>query len=198
MSNKDQNIDLLEPKNMTLLYARGAFPMAEQTGRINWYMPEIRTIIPLKEFNIPRTLKKFMKETEFTYTYDKATIDVVKNCADRTNTWINERLIKAYEGMQKLGHLHSVEVYKRTKLVGGLYGVTFRGAFFGESMFQKESQASKAALVKLVERLNQRGFKVLDVQYYTDHLGMFGAKEITFDEYADLLREAYRWEISFN
>lgn len=198
MSNKEQNIDLLEPKNMILLYARGAFPMAEQSGRINWYMPEVRTIIPLKDFNIPRSLKKFMKESNFTYTYDKATMEVVKNCADRTNTWINDRLIKAYEGMYKLGHLHSVEVYNKTKLVGGLYGVTFRGAFFGESMFQKESQASKAALVKLVERLNKRGFKVLDVQYYTDHLGMFGAKEITFDEYANILKDAYRWEISFN
>lgn len=198
MSNKQNNIDLLDPKNMILLYARGAFPMAEASGRINWYMPEIRTIIPLDDFKVPRSLKKFMKETSFTFTYDKLTMEVVKNCSDRNETWINEKLIKAYEGMKQLGHLHSVEVYEKNKLVGGLYGVTFRGAFFGESMFSKKSQASKAALVKLVERLNEKGFRVLDVQYYTEHLGMFGAREISFDEYASLLKQAYKWEISFN
>lgn len=198
MSNKEQNIDLLDPKNMILLYARGAFPMAEKSGRINWYMPEIRTIIPLDEFNIPKSLKKFMREADLKFTFDKATMEVVNNCAARKDTWISERLIKAYKGMKDLGHLHSVEVYRKNKLVGGLYGVTFRGAFFGESMFSKESQVSKAALVKLVERLNQKGYKVLDVQYYTEHLGMFGAREIPFDEYATLLKEAYRWEISYN
>ncbi len=198
MSNKDQNIDLLDPKNMILLYARGAFPMAEKSGRINWYMPEIRTIIPLDEFNVPRSLKKFMREADLKFTFDKATMEVVNNCASRKDTWISERLVNAYEGMKDLGHLHSVEVYRKNKLVGGLYGVTFRGAFFGESMFSKESQVSKAALVKLVERLNQKGYRVLDVQYYTEHLGMFGAREIPFDEYASLLKEAYRWEISFN
>ena len=198
MSNKENNIDLLDPKNMILLYARGAFPMAEKSGRINWYMPEVRTIIPLDTYNIPRSLKKFMNETAFTFSYDSLTMEVVKNCSNRNETWINNKLIKAYEGMMQLGHLHSVEVYEQSKLVGGLYGVTFRGAFFGESMFSKKSQASKAALVKLIERLNKKGFKVLDVQYYTEHLGMFGAKEITFDEYASLLKSAYRWEISFN
>ena len=198
MSNKEKNIDLLDPKNMILLYARGAFPMAEKSGKINWYMPEIRTIIPLSEFNVPRTLKKFMRKTDFSYTYDRATMDVVRNCTKREETWINDKLVEAYRGMMEIGHLHSVEVWKKNKLVGGLYGVTFRGAFFGESMFSKESQASKAALVKLVERLKQRGFKVLDVQYYTEHLGMFGATEIPFDEYADLLKKAYQWEISFN
>ncbi|MDZ7763183.1 MAG: leucyl/phenylalanyl-tRNA--protein transferase [Melioribacteraceae bacterium] len=104
--------------------------MAEQSGRINWYMPEVRTIIPLNTFNVPRSLKKFMKETDYTYTFDKATMEVVKNCADRSNTWINDRLIKSYNGMKELGHLHSVEVYNKTKLIGGLYGVTFSRRFF--------------------------------------------------------------------
>jgi len=198
MSNKENHIDLLNPKNMVLLYARGAFPMAEKSGKINWYMPEIRTIIPLDTFNVPRSLRKFMEKTSFKFTYDQATMEVVKNCSDRNETWINDKLIEAYEGIMNLGHLHSVEVYDKNKLVGGLYGVTFRGAFFGESMFSKKSQASKAALVKLVERLREKGFKVLDVQYYTEHLGMFGAKEISFDEYAAMLKFAYQWEISFN
>ncbi len=125
-------------------------------------------------------------------------MEVVKNCSHRNETWINDKLIEAYEGIMNLGHLHSVEVYEKNKLVGGLYGVTFRGSFFGESMFSKKSQASKAALVKLVERLREKGFKVLDVQYYTEHLGMFGAKEISFDEYAAMLKSAYQWEISPN
>lgn len=198
MSNKENHIDLLNPKNMVLLYARGAFPMAEKSGKINWYMPEIRTIIPLDTFNVPRSLRKFMEKTSFKFTYDQATMEVVRNCSDRNETWINEKLIEAYEGIMNLGHLHSVEVYDKNKLIGGLYGVTFRGAFFGESMFSKKSQASKAALVKLVERLREKGFKVLDVQYYTEHLGMFGAKEISFDEYAAMLKFAYQWEISFN
>lgn len=198
MSNKENHIDLLNPKNMVLLYARGAFPMAEKSGKINWYMPEIRTIIPIDTFNIPRSLRKFMEKTSFEFTFDQATMEVVKNCSDRNETWINEKLIDAYEGIMNLGHLHSVEVYDKNKLVGGLYGVTFRGAFFGESMFSKKSQASKAALVKLIERLRKKGFKVLDVQYYTEHLGMFGAKEILFDEYAEMLKSAYKWEISFN
>jgi len=198
MSNKQGNIDFLDPKNMLLLYARGAFPMAEESGRINWYMPEIRTIIPLESYNIPRSLKKFMETTNFNFTYDQQTMDVVRNCSNRSETWISDKLIKSYEGIMNLGHLHSVEVFEKNKLVGGLYGVTFRGAFFGESMFSKKPQASKAALVKLLERLNEKGFKVLDVQYYTEHLGMFGAKEISFDEYASLLKQAYQWEISFN
>ena len=171
--------------------------MAEKSGKVNWYMPEIRTIIPLDEYNIPRSLRKFMDDSPFSFSYDKLTMEVVKNCSDRNETWINNKLINAYDGMRELGHLHSVEVYNKSKLVGGLYGVTFRGAFFGESMFSKESQASKAALIKLLERLNAKGFKVLDVQYYTEHLAMFGAKEIPFQEYADLLKEAYKWDISF-
>ncbi len=198
MNNKPKNIDLLNPKNMILLYARGAFPMAEKSGKINWYMPEVRTIIPLDSYNIPRSLKRFMEETNFTFTFDNKTMEVVRNCAARDETWINEKLINAYKGIMDLGHLHSVEVYDKNNLVGGLYGVTFRGAFFGESMFSKKPQASKAALVKLLERLNEKGYKVLDVQYFTEHLAMFGAVEISFEEYLELLKKAYQWEISFN
>lgn len=139
-----------------------------------------------------------MEETNFTFTFDNKTMEVVRNCAARDETWINEKLINAYKGIMDLGHLHSVEVYDKNNLVGGLYGVTFRGAFFGESMFSKKPQASKAALVKLLERLNEKGYKVLDVQYFTEHLAMFGAVEISFEEYLELLKKAYQWEISFN
>ena len=199
MSNRDffSKEELLKPENMLSLYARGAFPMADEFGVINWYMPGIRTIIPLDNFNIPRSLKKVYKQSNFEYRIDFNTIEVIKNCADRETTWISDELINAYKGLINLGNLHSVEVYKDNKLVGGLYGVSYNGAFFGESMFSKVTQASKCALVKLIERLNQRSFALLDVQYQTDHLKMFGAKEISFNEFSKLLVEAYSITTTF-
>ena len=199
--NDERNIskkDWLKPHNMISLYARGAFPMADEQGEIDWYMPETRTIIPLDNYNIPRSLKKFLETADFEFKYDFNTIEVIKNCSKRETTWISKELIEAYKGIQKLGHLHSVEVFLKEKLVGGLYGVTFKGAFFGESMFSKVSQASKAALIKLIERLNERGFDLLDVQYQTEHLSMFGAKEIPFSDFAELLLKSYKNDVSFS
>jgi len=200
MSNEKHisNVDLLKPENMILMYARGAFPMADENGDINWFMPEMRTIIPIHNYNLPRSLKNILKTNDFEFRFDSNTMEVVKRCADRESTWISKELIKAYKGLQKLGHLHSVEVYQKNVLVGGLYGVTYQGAFFGESMFSKISQASKCALVKLLERLREKEFSLLDVQYQTDHLKMFGAKEIQFEEFADLLVKAYQKDLSFN
>lgn len=200
MSNKNffSKKELLLPENMILMYARGAFPMADDTGEINWYMPNVRTIIPLNSFNIPRSLKKFYLSADYEYTFDANPLEVIAQCADRESTWISGELIEAYKGLHQLGYLHSVEVTQSKKLVGGLYGIAYRGAFFGESMFSKISQASKCALVKLIERLREKGFTLLDVQYQTDHLKMFGAKEIPFEEFASLLYNSYKKEISFN
>lgn len=189
--------DWLKPENMVSLYARGAFPMADEKGVIDWFMPEVRTIIPLNNYNVPRSLKKFLQSSDFEFSIDEKTIDVVRCCAERESTWISEELIEAYKGIHRTGHLHSVEVYHDKKLVGGLYGVTYRGAFFGESMFSKIPQASKSALVKLIHHLCDKKFILLDVQYQTAHLKMFGAKEIMFDEYARLLVKSYQKEISF-
>ncbi|NOX65791.1 MAG: leucyl/phenylalanyl-tRNA--protein transferase [Chlorobi bacterium] len=194
MDEKNRQIrsrELLEPNFMISMYAGGAFPMAEEDGTINWYLPDTRAVIPVNEFSIPRSLKKFMETTDFEFGYDKETMQVVKECANREKTWISDELIKAYQNLNDLGFLHSVEVYQKNKLVGGLYGVTFRGTFFGESMFSKKSQASKTAMVKLFERLKINGFTVVDVQFMTDHLAMFGAREISFREYEELLIEAY-------
>lgn len=193
--NSKENIDpkeLLKPENMIRLYASGAFPMADsKTGNINWYLPEVRTIIPLDNFNIPRSTRKAIDDENFEIKIDTDFEGVLEGCSDRESTWISGELKSAYRRLKKRGHIHTVETWKDGELVGGLYGVTFRSAFFGESMFSKVSQASKAALAALLKHLNEKNFVLLDVQYMTEHLKMFGAVEISFEEYTKLLHKAY-------
>ena len=189
--------ELLKPINMLNLYAQGAFPMADENGEIEWYQPKTRTIIPLTNYNVPRSLRKFMEKCEFNFQYSENTMEIVNKCADRSETWISPELIKAYKGIHEIGFLHSVEVYSKAKLIGGLFGITIGGAFFGESMFSKTSQASKTALIKLIERLNEKGFTLLDVQFTNPHLEMFGSIEIDFEEYNNLLAIAYDKDVSF-
>lgn len=196
-SEEKTNFELLQPQNMLYLYSKGAFPMADDDGIVNWYMPEIRAIIDVNNYNCPRSLKKFMEKSDFNYKYDFDTIRIIENCANREETWISDELIRAYVGLEQLGHLHSIGVYQNNDLVGGLYGISYKAAFFGESMFSHVSQASKSALIMLLKRLNERRFVFLDVQYMTDHLKMFGAKEINFIEYSNLLVDAYKKEVSF-
>ncbi len=197
-NNKNFNPkDLLKPLNMINAYAQGAFPMADENGNIDWYQPKKRTVIYLDDYNIPRSLKKFMKETDFVYRLDTATIEVIRSCADRKETWISDELIEAYKGIYSLGFLHSVETYQNNKLVGGLYGIAIGRAFFGESMFSKVSQASKAAFATLLKHLEEKEFLLVDVQYQTDHLKMFGTQEINFEEYTSMLEIAYSREVSF-
>lgn len=198
----DKNIEfskeLLKPDNMLKLYAKGAFPMAEEkTGSVSWYLPETRCIIPLDNFNIPRSIKKVMDNENFEFRFNTDFISIVKGCADREQTWISEELIDAYQRLFKRGQIQTVETWKDNVLVGGLYGVNFHGAFFGESMFSKVSQASKAALVKLLQHLKEKKFVLLDVQYITDHLKMFGAIEIPWDEYENRLQDAYLHNCEF-
>ncbi|MEJ5263380.1 MAG: leucyl/phenylalanyl-tRNA--protein transferase [Ignavibacterium sp.] len=188
---------MLQPDNMIRLYASGAFPMADESGQINWYLPEVRTIIPLNNFNIPRSARKAIEKQNFEIKFDTDYLSVIKGCADRPSTWISEELIVAYRRLHKRGYLHTVETYQNGKLVGGLYGITFRGAFFGESMFSKVSQASKAALIALLNHLKEKDFVLLDVQYMTNHLRMFGAIEISWEEYSALLQKAYISGCSF-
>ena len=184
--------ELLKPDNMLRLYASGAFPMAtERHGSINWYLPDIRTIIPLNNYNYPRSARKAIEKSDFKIKFNTNFSAVVSRCADREETWISSELIDAYKRLHKKGHAHSVETWQNGKLIGGLFGVTFRGAFFGESMFSKVSESSKAALIALINHLIEKDFVLLDVQYITGHLQMFGAIEITFDEYTALLHKAY-------
>lgn len=190
--NKFDPKELLKPDNMLRLYASGAFPMADdKTGAINWYMPDVRSIIPLDNYKIPRSARKAIKKKNFEIKLDEDFTQVIMRCSDRKETWISEELINAYKRLRKRGHVHTVETWLDGELVGGLYGVTFRGAFFGESMFSSVSEASKAALVALINHLIEKDFLLLDVQYMTEHLQMFGAIEISFDEYKKLLHSAY-------
>jgi len=168
-----------------------------ESGLIEWYMPETRTIIPLDNYNYPRSLRKFIQNSGFEVRYDTDFLSVVIGCSNRTPTWISKKLIDAYLRLLKLGYVHTVETWLNGKLVGGLYGITYKGAFFGESMFSLVQQASKFALIRLIEHLNEKKYALLDVQYRTDHLAMFGAEEIEFDAYKTLLEEAYLREVSF-
>lgn len=188
----------LEPENMIRLYSIGAFPMADDvTGKIEWYYPKVRAIIPLDNYNIPRSVKQLIKRKKFEIRYDNDPMQVIRNCAKRERTWISEELIEAYERLYNLGHIHSVETYFMNKLVGGLYGVVIKGAFFGESMFSFHENASKVALAHLIFHLVERNFKLLDVQILNPHLEMFGAIEISYERFNELLMEAYQTETTF-
>lgn len=191
------NEEFLEPENMLKLYAMGAFPMADEIDNVDWYMPKKRAILPLDDYNVPRSLKKVLLAADYEVKFDTDFDSVIKGCANRTETWINDRLIEAYRELFKIGHLHTVEVYKGNKLAGGLYGVSIGGAFFGESMFTIVPQSSKIAFIKLIEHLNSRSFNLLDVQIINPHLAMFGAIEISKNEFNILLTLALENDVSF-
>jgi leucyl/phenylalanyl-tRNA---protein transferase len=189
--------DLLKPEKMLKLYSIGAFPMTDDNDFINWYLPDVRCIIPLDNYNIPRSLKKVIEKSQYKITTDKAILDVILNCANRKLTWINKRLIEAYKDLMKFNAVHSVEIWDEKKLVGGLYGIAIKGAFFGESMFSIKPQTSKIALAFLIKHLIKNNFVLLDVQYQTEHLAMFGTKEISYENYELFLKESYLREVNF-
>lgn len=177
-------------------YARGLFPMASHRLDRNpeWVFPYRRGIIPLNRFHVPRSLEKTLRRGGFEITVNRAFPRVIAACArptpGRENTWISVGIEKAYTRLHYEGHAHSVECWMDGVLAGGLYGVQLRGAFFGESMFSDIANASKVALVHLVGRLVKGGFVLLDTQFVTDHLRMFGAIEITGADYLDRLDRA--------
>ncbi len=183
----------LTPRLLLSAYTQGVFPMAHDDG-IYWYQPDPRAILPLDDFHIPRSLKRTMKKRPFEIYVDNAFEAVMRFCAapapGREETWISEEIIVAYTRLHRLGFAHSVECWQNGKLVGGLYGVSIGGFFAGESMFSRQTDASKVALVHLVRRLRQQGFQLLDVQFMTKHLHRFGATEIPDTEYQQRLQQA--------
>ncbi len=161
-----------------------------KTGEIVWYAPDPRAIIPLDNFTVPRSLRSLMKRRVYEVRWDTAFGDVIHGCAERSETWISPEIIGAYEALHRDGKAHSVESWKDGALAGGLYGVALGGAFFGESMFSRSPDASTPALVALVERMRERGFRLLDIQFMTPHLARFGAEEVTRASYLNMLRSA--------
>lgn len=184
-------------------YASGWFPMADDEGRIAWYSPDPRGIIPLETFHLPARLQRVIRQGSFRIELDAAFEQVIRACADAERsatdrgTWISEEIVESYCALHARGYAHSVEAWQGDRLVGGLYGVALGGAFFGESMFHLVTNASKVALAALVERLTTRGFVLLDTQWVTEHLQQFGAIEIPRRRYLRLLDAALRVEGSF-
>lgn len=184
-------------------YACGVFPMAENKDdpSVFWVDPDWRGVIPLDEFYLPRRLARTVRSGKYQVSVDQAFDNVIRKCAERTQrreeSWINDSIIEAYGELHRRGNAHSVECWTGETLVGGLYGVSLGAAFFGESMFSRAPDASKVALVHLVERLRAGGYTLLDTQVVTEHLTSFGAIEMPRGTYLENLREALQREATF-
>ncbi len=191
--------EILTPDILLDAYRIGFFPMAEsRDGPLSWYSPDPRGIIPLRPGNIPRSVRKLVRDGRFEVRFDTSFEQVMRACAEREETWISEEIIAVYTALFKVGYGHSVEAWEGGALVGGLYGVAIGGAFFGESMFSRVSGTSKVALASLLTRLEASGFSLLDSQYITPHLAQFGAIEVPRIEYLALLENALEIDVSFN
>jgi leucyl/phenylalanyl-tRNA--protein transferase len=181
-------------------YRTGYFPMAVDEG-VRWFSPGRRGVIPLDTFRVHRRLARLVRQTQFRCTVNHAFREVITACASRVDdpgNWIDREIIDSYCALHRVGHAHSVEVWVDGRLVGGLYGVSFGGAFFGESMFHRVRDTSKIALVYLVERLRARGFGLLDIQWVTPHLRQFGAVEISRRQYLAALGESLQLDCVFS
>jgi leucyl/phenylalanyl-tRNA--protein transferase len=182
----------LTPDILISAYCQGIFPMADAEGEVAFYEPRVRGVIPLDErFHVPKRLARTVRSGHFTVRFDSAFEQVIR-------AWISEEIVEAYTELHRLGYAHSVESWREGRLVGGLYGVAIRGLFAGESMFFHERDASKVALVHLVDRLRRGGFTLLDSQYLSgDHMRQFGAEEISRAEYHRRLRAALQVDAVF-
>jgi leucyl/phenylalanyl-tRNA--protein transferase len=203
MAGKESANVEITPQVLLKAYACGIFPMAESADdpSLYWVEPELRGIIPLDSFRISTRLARTVRSDRFTVVANRNFDAVLDGCAEpapgRSNTWINQRIRKLYRGLYAIGHCHTVEVYDGEALVGGLYGVTLGSTFFGESMFHRERDASKVALVHLLARLRTGRFRLLDTQFVTDHLRSFGAIEVSRRVYQKLLADALEVEADF-
>nr|WP_299420742.1 leucyl/phenylalanyl-tRNA--protein transferase [uncultured Emticicia sp.] len=184
----------LTPDDLFYGYINGIFPMADSDGTIYWYSPDPRAIIPLDSYKAHKSLRPLLKKNYFEIRFDYDFEAVMRGCAIARNetddTWISEEIINAYTGLNGIGLAHSVEAYLDNKLVGGLYGVSIGAAFFGESMFYTQPNASKVAFHYLIQTLRKQGFELLDTQFINDNVKRFGAIEIPKANYLNLLRKA--------
>ena len=178
------------PRAPPSAYCSGIFPMGMENGRLSWFSPDPRGVLPINDYHVPRTARAELKRNGFVVHMNRAFGQVVRACAARRETWITREIISSYELLHKMGYAHSIEAWNGDELAGGRYGVSIGGAFFGESMFSAESGGSKAALIWLMDHLRERGFLLHDTQWTTPHLAMFGGKEIPREEYLRLLERA--------
>lgn len=191
---QDLNAEMVEAA-----YRAGMFPMAQPEGRaITWHRPRRRAILPLDAFHVSRSLALTLRQARFEVSFNRDFQGVMAACAARDETWISAEFVAVYGEMHRAGKAHSVEVSVDGALAGGLYGVQLGGAFFAESKFHRVTDMSKVALAKLVERLRDRGFALLEVQYLTPHLQQFGAIEIPHRQYMTYLESALRLDPKFN
>jgi len=195
-SDEVLNQNRLTPANIIKAYSVGIFPMAENYSdqKIYWINPQNRGILPLGGLHISKSLRKTIKRKSFNVTYNYNFRHIIQECAKigsrRPETWINQEIMEAYIELHKIGYAHSIECWIDNKIVGGLYGIALGGAFFGESMFSQQSNASKIALVHLVAILKDRGFILLDTQFTSDHLETMGVIEISRENYLKKLKNA--------
>ncbi len=188
----------LTPDLLLRTYAQGIFPMGDEaSGAVRWYAPDPRAHLPLDTFHIPHNLQRRVRRQEFSVTADDNFEAVIRACADRPRTWITPRIIRVYTALHERGYAHSVECWHEGELAGGLYGVALKGAFYGESMFFRVSNASKVALVHLVRQLRAGGFTLLDTQYATDHLKRFGVVEIPRSAFEQKLARSLEHETAW-
>lgn len=190
---------IIPPEILLQAYQQGIFPMADsrEDEDLNWYSARKRGVIPLDQFHMTKNVLRIIRQQRFSIKVDDQFREVVKACANRESTWINDLIINSYDILNQHGNAHSVEIYSKDELVGGLYGVTLGSAFFCESMFRKEKEADKVALYYCHQILMNNGFTLWDTQFYTDHLGRFGCKEIEAEKYDLLLKKALSKEAIF-
>lgn len=189
----------LTPDLLLNAYASGVFPMAENRDDpdVFWVDPQFRGVIPLDDFRISRSLAKTLWRAPFQITLNTAFEQVVTGCADRPETWINDTIFDLYRALHARGDAHAIEIWDGPDLVGGVYGITIGGAFFGESMFSRRRDASKVALAYLVDHLSRCGFVLFDTQFITDHLASLGAIEIPRKAYQAALSQALQVDANF-
>ncbi len=188
----------MSPQMILAAYRQGIFPMAaSDSGVIGWYRPDPRGIILPNRFKLSKSLAQTVRASRFSVFIDRSFEKVIRACANRESTWISEEIIESYSILADLGSAHSVECWRNNELVGGLYGVSIGGAFFGESMFHLERDASKVAMVHLCLRLQEQGFLLLDAQYSTQHLEQFGLVSVSARWYEELLQRAINQDINW-
>lgn len=190
---------LLDPETLLTAYSQGAFPMTDSDGTTRWYTADPRGILPLEEFHLPKSLAQVVRQGRFEIRINHDFEGVMRACMTvrEEGSWISEQLIAVYKQLHELKFAHSVEAWQKNELVGGLYGVSLGGAFFGESMFHFVRDASKVALAALVNRLRERGYELLDAQAATSHLKRFGCIEIPAEDYMRRLKRALELKRSF-